>query len=125
MTKANIELPNGTKIIVDGTPEEVAKAVQLMQGGLKAYSSPKRQRRSAKSKRKSASNKQGPAERIRNLMQEGFFKEPKSIQDVRHALAEKGHIYPITSLSTPLVRLVRSREIRRLKDNKRWTYVEI
>ena len=32
MTKANMELPNGTKITIEGTSEEVAKSIQLIQG---------------------------------------------------------------------------------------------
>lgn len=36
MTKANMELPNGTKITIEGTPEEVSKAIQLMQGTAKS-----------------------------------------------------------------------------------------
>ncbi len=122
MTKANIRLPNGTKIIVDGTPEEVAKTVKLMQGGFE--SNPKRTESVAKPTKKTEAPKQaGIVGRIRELNDDGFFKQQKTLKDIKNGLAEKGHIYPVTSLSPALVRLVRSRELRRLQHNKKWTYV--
>jgi len=66
------------------------------------------------------------AERIGLLGEEGFFAEPKSLSDIQAKLAEHGWHYPQTNLSTPLVRLVRQRRLRRLQlaeGNKRvWKY---
>jgi hypothetical protein len=39
------------------------------------------------------------------------------------ALEEQGQFYPVTSLSPTVLRLVRKRELRRIKDKKRWLYV--
>jgi hypothetical protein len=66
------------------------------------------------------------AERIELLAEEQFFTEPKSLADIQRKLAEHGWHYPQTNLSTPLIRLVRQRRLRRLQfpvGNKRmWKY---
>jgi hypothetical protein len=64
--------------------------------------------------------------RIGLLAAEGFFAQPRSLAEVQTALAERGWHYPQENLSTPLVRLVRQRQLRRLQlaeGNKRvWKY---
>jgi hypothetical protein len=54
-------------------------------------------------------------ERIDLLAEEGFFGEPKSLGEIQNGLAEHGWHYPQTNLSTPVVRLVRQRRLRRLQ----------
>ncbi len=65
-------------------------------------------------------------DRVATLAQEGFFGEPRSLAEIQSKLAEHGWHYPQTSLSTPLIRLVRQRQLRRLQlaeGNKRvWKY---
>lgn len=123
MTNANIEMPDGTKVTIEGSPEEVARTVKLLKGSTGDYS--KTSHKTAKSPRKPPLQKRtGIIGRIRDLNDEGFFKKQKNIQEIKEGLAEKGHIYPVTSLSPALVRLVRSREMRRIKHNNKWAYVE-
>jgi hypothetical protein len=66
------------------------------------------------------------AARIALVAEEGFFAEPKSLSEIQEKLVEHGWHYPQTNLSTPLVRLVRQRRLRRLQvaeANKRiWKY---
>jgi|SRR5208282_2612254 len=66
------------------------------------------------------------ADRVRALADEGFFGEPRSLADIQGKLAEHGWHYAQTNLSTPLIRLVRQRQLRRLQQaegNKRvWKY---
>jgi hypothetical protein len=65
-------------------------------------------------------------DRINLLAEEGFFVQPRSLADIQGKLAEHGWHYPQTNLSTPLIRLVRQRTLRRLQlavGNKRvWKY---
>ena len=58
-------------------------------------------------------------------MEKGYFKSKRTIGDIQKKLEEMGHIYALTSLSTPLIRLTRSKNsaLRRLKENKQWVYV--
>ena len=56
------------------------------------------------------------------LMDDGFFKKPKELAAVKAALAERGHVYPVTTISPALLRLVQRRYLRRIKQDKRWFY---
>jgi len=73
--------------------------------------------------RKSASS---VSSRIALLAEEGFFREPRSLAEIQAKLAEHGWFYPQPNLSTPLIRLVRQRELRRLQlmngGKKLWKY---
>jgi hypothetical protein len=66
------------------------------------------------------------ARRIALLAEEAFFSQPRSLADIQAGLAEHGWHYPQNNLSTPLIRLVRERQLRRLqltKGNKKvWKY---
>lgn len=66
------------------------------------------------------------AERIGIIADSGFFAVPRSLPEIQAALAEHGWHYPQGNLSTPLIRLVRHRQLRRLQlpeGNKRlWKY---
>ncbi len=66
------------------------------------------------------------ASRIALLAEEGFFIEPRSLSEIQAKLAEHGWHYPQPNLSTPLIRLVRQRELRRLpttnSGKKVWKY---
>lgn len=118
MATANIHLPNGTKVTIEGTPEEISKVLELY--GPKApvgelaviERAPKKSR---------ASN--GATQYLRELIREGFFAERRSLSDVQRSLENLGHIFPPDQLSTPLRRLVVGRQLRRLKDGRNWVYV--
>ncbi len=125
MTKVTIDLPNGTKIAVEGNPEEVAQAVNLMQN-IRHYSKKRgRVAKKSSSGKKSKTVSGGTNDRIRKLISEDFFTNPKTLKEVTDGLATKGHTYPVTSISPALVRLVRRGELRRLKKNDQWTYVNL
>ncbi len=67
-------------------------------------------------------------ERILFLRTEGFFKTPRTLSEIQAELRLRGWIYPVTSLSGPVQKLVQKRELRRLagEDGKKgsYTYVE-
>jgi hypothetical protein len=119
MTKANIKTKDGTIITIEGTPEEVAKTIKLFDSTF----SPKKEESHAKGETTSSHySKISPVSLIGSLIDGGFFKKPKDLSEVKHALEELGHVYPVTSLSPALLRLVRRRQLRRLKEKKRWLY---
>lgn len=70
-----------------------------------------------KAKRNKA-KKGGPKSYIRELINDGFFKKPKTITEIKAQLGNRGHHIPLTSLSTPLIRLCRDKELRRQKGDK-------
>ena len=61
---------------------------------------------------------------ILELKSDGFFDKPKNWNDIQNALAKRGHVYPLRSLTEPLQRLVRKRELGRIKIGKKWGYVK-
>jgi len=68
----------------------------------------------------------GPRGRLLQLREADFFKTPRTIDEIQTELRRLGHHYPQNALSTPLLRLTRGRDLRRLegKDGKKtlWRY---
>jgi hypothetical protein len=66
------------------------------------------------------------ADRVAVLAQEGFLADPRSLAEIQAKLAEHGWHYPQSNLSTPLIRLVRQRQLRRLQlaagSKRLWKY---
>jgi hypothetical protein len=121
MAKANITLPDGTRMVVDGSAEEITALVKKMKGASSsgpsraAPSGPKRGRRLRL------------VDHIDDLVAKGFFRNPRGLSDVRDKLREMGHVYPLTTLSPAMLTQVRRRVLRRTKDPKagnRWKYVQ-
>ena len=50
---------------------------------------------------------------VEELVDENFFKKPKTIANVKAELENRGHHIPLTSLSGPLQKLVQRRVLRR------------
>ena len=68
-------------------------------------------------------SRKGPQTLIAELAGENYFKTKRKIVQIQKKLEEKGHIYAITSLSPPLLRLTRNKTLRRLKEKSGWVYV--
>ncbi|MBS1983291.1 MAG: hypothetical protein JST16_03890 [Bdellovibrionales bacterium] len=120
MAKATITLQNGLSVILEGSPKEISEFLEKY-GDIEAA-----QPRNSKTTRMQAADKtrkDGPTEYILRLKADKFFSERRSLSDIRNALEVGGHIYPITTLSPVLVRLVRRRDLRRLKGERGWVYV--
>lgn len=113
MAKATMTLEGGTTVVIEGSQDEVATLLGRFQGR------PQSQPAGGVARK----TKVGPMNLLLELIADGFFREPKELGAVRAALAGKGHIYPVTSISPLMVRLVRRRELRRLKERNRWMYV--
>jgi hypothetical protein len=124
MAKATLTTKDGLKITVEGTPEEVASLVQKLEGGGDGDGRPRKKAAATPRTKRATTAKLGPADLIAELIDGGFFKTPQGLGAIRLALQEQGHYYPVTTLSPVLLRFVRSRRIRRIKDKKRWQYVD-
>jgi hypothetical protein len=66
--------------------------------------------------------KGGPKAYIEELIDDGFVKKPRTISEVKEALANQGHHIPITSLSGPLQKLCQQKRLRRQKDAQSGNY---
>lgn len=121
MAKAKLTTKNGTSILIEGTPDEVAAMVMRLEGEV-AGQRDKIKTASSRKAGVSASSKATPVNLISSLIDGGFFRKPKDLASVKSALEEMGHHYPVTSLSPTLLRLVRKRQLRRIRDKKKWMY---
>ena len=118
MAKAHITTKAGTKVTIEGTPDEVAKLVGQFEGAPVRHKKDMQRVTERRSRPKT-----GPINLLAELIDGGFFKKPRELSAIRIALEEQGHFYPVTSLSPTVLRLVRKRELRRIKDKSRWLYV--
>ena len=117
MAKAHIKRPDGTSITIDGTPQEVAELVGKLEIG-----APAKKRTSDSPPKRDARQKLTLSDLLMLLIDDGLFKKPKDLAAVKAVLAERGHVYPVTTLSPALLRLVQRRYLRRIKQDKRWFY---
>jgi hypothetical protein len=118
MPTASITLPGGAKVVIEGTQAEVVELIAKFQGD-----SPPLAKGPERSPMKAATKRAGPLRLIGDLIDADFFKSPQELGAVRMALEAQGHFYPTTSLSPLMLRLVRGKQLRRIKTLKRWTYV--
>lgn len=126
MTKARLTLPDGPDIQIEGTPSEIKELLEFYSSGVPVKNKGHKAKRRAthRSGEKKGSRKNGPVDLIRELVEENYFKgQKRSLSDIQKKLEEGGHIYAQTSLSTPLIRLTKSKELRRLREKKGWMYV--
>jgi hypothetical protein len=115
MAKAQITTPEGIKISIDGTPKEIAALVEDL----------KDKTTQARPERPRAKRKAGPVllvDIIASLRDGGFFNKPRDLAGVKSALAEMGYHYPVTTLSPIMLRQVRRRNLRRIREKGRWMY---
>lgn len=115
MAKAHITTKEGTSITIEGTPAEVAAITEKL-GAAPAQSLQNG------SKRRQSKLKPTPMGLLGSLIDGNFFRKPKDLAAVKAALEEMGHVYPVTTLSPILLRLVRKRQLRRIKEKNRWLY---
>ena len=73
---------------------------------------------------KPSKRKGGPTVYLQELIDEDFFKAPKTLASVRAELGNRGHHIPLTSLSRPMMLLCQARQLRRqkAKDGKKQVF---
>ncbi len=127
-------LADGTKVTIDGTTDEVAallerisgSASQLHDGNASKGAKRRRDKSTTRGSGKGGSGKttpKGPADYVRDIVGANYFKTKRGLGDVQKKLEEGGHIYAVTHLSPVLLRLVRGKELRRIKEGGTWKYV--
>lgn len=129
MATAKLVLPDGTTVNIEGTADEVATLLAKFSGnsssstGAKKRPAKKTPRRSSGDNKKDRPKRKGPQTLLEELASDNFFKSKRTIAEVQKKLEEKGHIYALNSLSTPLLRLTRGKILRRIKEKNGWVYV--
>lgn len=124
MAKANLVLPDGTKVDIDGTADEVATLLaRFAAPAAAAAARPAQTEARAGDSSRVRGPRKGQRTLIIELVDNGFFKQKRSLADVQRKLEESGHIFAQQSLSTPMLRLTRDKTLRRIKEKDGWVYV--
>lgn len=124
MTKATIKTKSGTEIIIESdrkTIEEIVFALQRREDLKEKF---KEEITKRKENISTGTKPQTATDAILKLKIDGFFKSRKSLSEIQVELERAGHIYPNTSLSPILLRLVRRGELGRIRDEKNWSYAQ-
>lgn len=123
MAKARIKTEAGTEITIEGSPSEVADILEQLKTREELLVRKRKELEKTEviKKRKS---KYTATDLILQLREEGFFDKPKELVEVKNALDAQGAIFPVTTLSPILLRLVRKRNLRRIAEGKHWRYVK-
>lgn len=116
MAKAQFKIKNGANVVIEGSAEEVAELLKIFDHG-------KEDNIVSDSKNRPEASRPTIASLIGELIDGGFFKQPKELGAIKNALEENGYHYPVTTLSPKLLGLVKKRQLRRIRDKNRWTYV--
>lgn len=66
----------------------------------------------------------GLAGAIIDLVNESFFDKPKDLSEISDKLKANAIFYPKTSYPESLLRLIRNKKLRRLKEKNKWKYVK-
>src|SRR5437879_2593072 len=102
MAKANLVLPDGTKVTIEGSTEEVTNLLAKFSGAipLSKVTKPLLSKTSGRSRSGNQGPKRkGPQRLIEDLVQESYFKAKRTIGEIQRKLEEKGHIYALYALS--------------------------
>jgi len=66
----------------------------------------------------------GLTESIFGLIAEKFFDAPKELNEIHQRLKANAVFTPVTSYPKSLIRLIKNKELKRLKKNNKWKYVK-
>lgn len=123
MTRANLTLPDGTKVTIEGTAAEVAELLHRVVEPSAVTSTARLRSAIRPGARKGRTSSKGPIDHVRELVAVDYFSTKRGLGDIQRRLEEAAHIYPQTSLSPALFRMVRAKELRRIKEGGAWKYV--
>lgn len=133
LTKKQIDLVSSkaSKLVNDVEAEYRQTAFSVVFSLLLSNQPPEKKELSEKSQKeeitKIKSNKKGPKFYLLELVNDDFFKKPKSLSDMLQELTKRNHIYKLADLTRPLESLVHEKILRRDKikiNNKKqvWHY---
>ncbi len=122
MAKANIVLPNGSKVDIEGTPDEIQKILEAL-GKSSHGDSTTTTDTPAPARIPRKKEKLGLTGLLLELKTQGFFREKRSLKEIQERLESEGFIYPTTSIQPILLNLLKSRQIGRVKEDGTWKYV--
>ena len=119
MAKAHIETPDGVSVKLEGTSDEISAVLKGIK--VKTAAAPVPARRAKPANHAGKVTISSLTEGLRN---DGFFKKPKSLPEIKSRLADLGLVYPLTGLSGPMQREVKRKRLRRFKEKGKYLYAQ-
>lgn len=121
MAKATIKSKTGAIITVEGTEKEVASILTSFENTV-TIAHAKEVIKKSKIAKKDQKKRIAASDLVINLKEDGYFDKPKNLIDIANALQERGHIYPVTTLSGVMLSLVQKKLFGRKKIDGKWVY---
>jgi hypothetical protein len=121
MAKATIKSKTGAIITIEGTDKEVSNMLASFETAANVGRAKEVIKKST-SEKKDQKKRAGASDLIVILKEDGFFDKPKGLNEITHALEEKGYIYPVTTLSGVMIGLVQKKFFGRKKIDGKWVY---
>ena len=121
MAKATIKSKTGAIITVEGTEKEVASILTSFENAV-TIAHAKGVIKKSKIAKKDQKKRIAASDLIISLKEDGYFDKPKSLIDIANALQERGHLYPVTTLSGVMLSLVQNKLFGRKKIDGKWMY---
>lgn len=122
MAKAKIVTKSGTKILIEGSVEEVREIISTVNN--KEDFGSKNDLIAIHEKPRRSQKSHTATDLILTLRESGYFDKPRNLVEIKHSLEEQGMIYPITTIAPVLLKQVRKRNLGRIKKEKKWCYVK-
>lgn len=119
MAKATIITKTGDKITIEVTADEVKQLITLLE--LKEIPAEKE---TGEGKREAGLKKKTVTNAILRLKGSGYFNRRRNLIEIQKDLAAQGFIYPVTTLSGILLKLVQRQALHREEQGKKWYYVK-
>ncbi len=120
MAKAKISFPDGSVVNLEGTPDEISAVLDNHKRRSGAAAPTKASGRT----KKAQANKVTIPALVAELKNEGFFKKPKGLGEIKTRLGELGHHYPLTTLSGAMQTEAKHRQLRRFKEKGKYVYAQ-
>ena len=125
MPKATIRTKSGTEIIIESDKETINEIVTTIQR--REEMRDRFREEFQKRRNEVVHGKQKPlsaTDMILRLKHKGYFKEKRALGEIQRELEKHGYIYPQSTLSAVILRLLRKGELGRVRDEKQWRYVQ-
>ena len=126
MVKATIRTKSGTEIEIESDRQTVMEIIATIQRReeLRERFREESQRRHEEVIHRRSTTSLSATDFILKLQREGFFKEKKTLGEIQSELQKHGYMYPLSTLSAVVLRLIRHGDLDRIRDEDKWKYVK-
>lgn len=123
MVKATIKTKSGTEITIESDRRTINDVIMTIQRReqLREHINEDFQKR----RNEMIHGRQKPlnaTDLILKLEHEGFFKKTRTLGEIQNEMEKRGYMYPQTTLSAVMLRLLRHGKLTRIREEDKWGY---